>query len=250
MKTTYGISNELQYVNLKEILENYKNHRFWKKKWCVFKTKDFEIFWKITSIDVDNDYITSRCKVEYHGKHRVDDPDWFWNSAISETCSSIPISNSDYTQEVFNRNICGTVATLITKIEERIAKNSYDYKLAGKLEKDAEDRLRKIAEDFLDSEGVTNKDIREAYIDKYVSENSRFPYKSNVIAESKRKYYPTARLMLFSWFDNKKSFDEETILLRETKKLTKKIIYEIWRTRKELESDAWREEMESKLEAI
>lgn len=34
-----------------------------------------------------------------------------------------------------------------------------------------DDILREIAEDFLNNEGVTNDDIRECYIDKFISDN-------------------------------------------------------------------------------
>lgn len=245
----FRVSTELQYVNLKEVLDNYTDKKFWKKSWCVFKTKDFNCFWKMKTIDVDDNKIVSIVSLEYCGKHNI--VRYFWEThKITHCCSSIPISNSDYTQVHFNKNILGTIENCIDELETRIIKNSYEYKEAESLERDEVARLREIAEDFLDSENVHNQDIRSAYIDSYVSKASRYSYTSKVEKTAYRRYYPTARLMLFSWFDNKKRFEEEAKFLKQNKGFKKKFAYEIWKCRKELEGDDYIKEAEDMLEGI
>jgi len=249
MSKKFGISTEIKYIDLAEILANYKNPKFWKKSWCVFKTKDFECYWKMTNIDITDNCISSRVELHYHGKH--DCKEYFWdNNTKTSCCSSIPIENSDYTQEVLNRNIVSTIQTTIDYLEKAIIANSYDYKEAQRLERDEEERLTEVAEDFLDQNNVSNKDIREAYIDRFVSDASKYDYTGRVKQSAIRKYYPSARLMLYSWFNNKRKFDEEAKFLKENMGVTKKLTYEIWKARKELESDAFIEEAESKLEGI
>ena len=249
MKKQYGISTELQYVNLEEVLKNYTDRKFWKKSWCVFKTKDFSCFWKMKTIDVDNNKIESVVSLEYCGKHRI--INYFWdNHKVVNYCSSIPISNSDYTQVHFNKNILGAIEGCINELEIRIIKNSYEYRQAEQLERDEVKTLREIAENFLDRENVQNQDIRCAYIDSYISKASRYSYTSKVESTAYRRYYPTARLMLFSWFDNKKKFEEEAIFLKQSKGLKKKFAYEIWKCRKELKGDDFVAEAEDMLEGI
>lgn len=249
MSKKFGISTEIKYIDLAEILANFKNPKFWKKSWCVFKTKDFECYWKMTNIDITDNCISSRVELHYHGKH--DCKEYFWDNNIKTSgCSSIPIENSDYTQEVLNRNIVSAIQTTIDYLEKAIIVNSYAYKEAQRLESDEEERLTEVAENFLDENNVSNKDIREAYIDRFVSDASKYDYTGRVKQSAIHKYYPSARLMLYSWFNNKKKFDEEAKFLKENMGVTKKLTYEIWKARKELESDAFIEEAESKLEGI
>jgi len=249
MSKKFGVSTEIKYIDLAEILANYKNPKFWKKSWCVFKTKDFECYWKMTYINIGDNSISSQVELHYHGKHNC--REYSWSSGIFvSSCSSIPIENSDYTQEVFNRNITNAIAYTIEYLEKAIVIHSYDYQQAIQLERDEEERLTEVAEDFLDQNNVSNKDIREAYIDRFVSDASKYDYTGRIKASAIRKYYPSARLMLYSWFNNKKKFDEEAKFLKENMGVTKKLTYEIWKARKELESDAFIEEAESKLEGI
>lgn len=249
-KKQYGISTELQYVNLEEVLKNYTDRKFWKKSWCVFKTKDFECFWRLSTINVFDNSIASAVELHYHGKHNIKRYFWESNATILNSCSTIPITNSEYTQTHFNRNILGTIERCIDELEERIVRHSYEYKEAESLEREEVARLQEIANNFLDSENVKNEDIRSAYIDSYVSKASRYSYTSKVASTAYRRYYPTARLMLFSWFDNKKKFEEEAKFLKQSKGLKKKFAYEIWKCRKELTGDDFIAEAEDMLEAI
>lgn len=249
IKKMLGLTTELQHIKLDEILANYRNPKFWKKKWCVFKTKDFDCIWRIRVISVEDNTIASVVTLHYKGKKQVK-RNWWDNESFSSYCDNVPINNPDYNQEVFNRNILGSVIRTIDYLEEAIAKCSYEYREAERLERDQRDKLEEIANDFLDSENVTNDEIREAYIDHYVSKASKYDYTGEIKSQSPRKYYPTSRLMACSWFDNKKMFDNESKLLKQSKGVKKKIMYAIWKSRKELEGDDFIAEAEEQLEGI
>ena len=249
IKKLFGIQTELQHLKLDEILANYKNPKFWKKKWCVFKTKDFDCIWKMKYINIESNSIESCVVLHYKGKKNAKQY-WWDNGTFTSSCDSVPIDNPEYNQLIFNKNILGKVINTIDYLERAIILNSYEYKEAERLERDEREKLEKIANDFLDSESVSNKEIREAYIDHYVSKASKYDYTGEVKAQSPRKYYPTARLMACSWFDNKKMFDGESNLLKANKGIKKKVMYAIWKSRKELEGDDFVEEAEEKLESI
>lgn len=252
MKKQFGLSTEIKYVDLAEILANFKNPKFWKKTWCVFKHKDFVCYWRMSYINIQDNTISSEIQLQYHGKKKIGDYGYNWGDSATKTasCSSIPIENSEYTQQIFNKNIAKTIDDVIYYLEKGMTYNSYDYKEAQRLESEEEDRLTEIAKDFLDENNVSNTEIRVAYIDHYVSHASKYNYTGKLVNNSARKYYPSARLMLYSWFNNKDKFDEEAKFLKENMGVTKKLTYEIWKARKELDSEAFIEEAQKLLEDI
>lgn len=242
------ITDRLETIKLNQILKNYKKEEFWKKNWLIFKCKDFNITWHITSIDTIDNYIQSECVLTYLGRKKR----WKrWSYNYCRSCASIPLNNIEYTNIHFQKNILGSSILTIDYLERDIANESYDYKEAEKLEYEEQEKLKQIAIDFLDKENVTNEDIREAYIDSFVDKNSNFYFCLSVLDSSPRKYYPTARLLLYSWFNDKEKFKEESKIVNSNKNKNKhKIIYEIWKARKELENPEYIESMTDKLEKI
>ena len=174
---------------------------------------------------------------------------WLWNTPAIY-CDSIPIDNPDYNQQVFEKNILAKVLVVIGNLEKEIAKQTYEYKEAESLECEEEEKLTEIAEQFLDQEGVSNKDIREAYIYSYVSKANKYSYTGDVLRNSIRNYYPTARLLACSWFGNKEMFEKETEIVAKSKGIKKKVIYDIWKAKKELEGEDYLKEAEEHLESL
>lgn len=244
-KKRFGISLELVRLDIKEIISNYRNPKFWKKKWVIFKTKDFDVVWRMSSINIEQTNISSIVEIINIKRRHF----WTWNKPMA-WCRSIPLDHSEYTQEVFQKNLLGAVVEAINSLEKSIVQTTYEYKEASRLEDEENSRLEDIANDFLDREGVTNKDIREAYIEKYVNEAARYNYTRTLLSSAIRRFYPTARLLAFSWFDDKKQFEAESKLLKEQNGIKKKLMYEIWKSRKELEGEDFIKEAEEKLESI
>lgn len=244
MKTN-ELTMELKHIDIAEILANYRKPLFWKKRWCVFKTQDFYCVWKLSKINIDNNVIESTVALNYTGKKYKS----FYHQFISY-CRDIPIDNPEYNQNIFNRNLLSCVINTISYLEREIASRTYEYNAADELEDAEEIKLRNIAEEFLDEHNVKNEEIREAYIDHYLDKATRHHYKQEVLNRSERRYFPTARLMASSWFDNKETFDSESSILKETKNIKKKIIYEIWKSRKQLDGEDFVENAKELLEEI
>ena len=133
MKNT--LSTKLVYLDLKTIMENYRNPDFWKKSWLIFKSKELEIKWSIVNIDILDNKIESCISVSpgyitrggkkfsfsytYTTKTKYN---WYSNS-----CRPIPIDNSDYNQDTLNRNILGTILATVEQMEADFAKHTYEY---------------------------------------------------------------------------------------------------------------------------
>lgn len=249
-----SLSTKLVYLDLKTIMENYRKPEFWEKDWLIFKSKELEITWSITNIDVLSNTIKSCiCFRDGHitrGGKKFWFPvkfttkiDWYYDSV----CRPIPIKNSDYTQEAFNRNILNTILNSIKELEREFARDTYEFQKALELEDEQRERLEEIAGEFLDEEGVSNKSIRDAYIEKYVDDNKE-NYTNEVLKNSQFRFFKTAYLHVCSWFGNDKAFEEYRALLK--KYIPKKQIFKILKKTKEMQSDEWVEEMKDQLEDI
>lgn len=249
-----SLSTKLVYLDLKTIMENYRKPEFWEKDWLIFKSKELEITWSITNIDVLSNTIESRICFRDGHITRGGKKFWFDHSftvkqswILEAVCRPIPIKNSDYTQEAFDRNILNTILKSIARLERGFAYNTYEYKKARELEDEQIERLQEIAEEFLDKEGVYNESIRDAYIEKYVDDNKE-NYTNKVLGNSQFRFFKTAYLHVCSWFGNDKAFEEYKALLK--KFVPKKQIFKILKKTKEMQSDKWVEEMKDQLEDI
>ena len=230
---------------------------FWQKEWLIFKSKEVELYWRISYIDVLNKKLyssirTNNIKITRGNKSFYGDwsmahhttYDWYTNS-----CRPIPLENSDYRQETFLNNILGTCLKVIEQVEKEMIKSTYEYEQARDLEDEAKERLTQIAEDFLDEEGVTNDDIREAYIDSYVDKNLE-NYRDDVVSKSKFRFFKTAYLHLCSWFGDKERFEDYMKEIKKKSKIKEKYIYKIWKDCRAIQTEEWKEEMAEQLESI
>lgn len=249
-----SLSTKMVYLDLKTIMENYRKPEFWEKDWLIFKSKELEITWSITNIDVlsntikscicfRNGHITRGGKKFWFPHSLTSKQDWYYETV----CRPIPIKNSDYTQETFDRNILNTILNSIKALEREFARNTYEYKKARELEEEQIERLQEIAEEFLDEEEVSNENIRNAYIEKYI-DNNKENYTNKVLENSQFRFFKTAYLHVCSWFGNDKAFEEYKTLLK--KYIRKKEIFKILKKTKEMQSDEWVEEMKDQLEDI
>lgn len=249
----FNISTKITKLNLKVILDNYKKPEFWKKEWTIYKHNNIEITWHLYSINCKENTISSIVNirgfvVRKGGKHFVDIGHGFWEtSSTSAYCSNIPIDNSDYKQEVFENNIIGACLKVLFQAEQNISRQYAEYRSAKSNDDDYNDALAEIAEAFLDRNNVTNKEIRDAYIDSYVSKNtsSRFAYM--YLKECEYKIIPNEYILLLSYFNNKKIFDEYK---QKVGGHRKKFWFDIWKRGREMDTDEWREEMEAELEDL
>ena len=242
-----NISTKVVKLDLATILANYKKPEFWSKRWTVIETNEIKVVWYITKIDCVNNKIESTLKVEKRNikKGKLDLSEaccWFEELGVSV----IPINNKSYTQSSFQNAVLGTLIRLLEDVERHCVWDYAEYKQAEKLEEEIRDKLKQYAEDFLDENKVTNEAIREAYIDKYVSENNKTNYTWNVCEKYKHTIIPRAYLYAYAWFDKKEEFDEFESYMPKRRRGN----IAIWRKAREIQTKEWEEGMKRELEEI
>ena len=248
------LSSNLVYLDLKTILENYKNPSFWGTDWVIYESGDIKIVWRMTEIDVRRKQIRSEVAilpfVFRNGKKKATiDDSW----RMSSYCSSIPIEHSEYTQETFERNILGSALSLIYSVERSIIEKYSEYKYAIELMDEKENELTRIAEEIWEQSSFSDNeafdDFKDDFIEKYVAKN-RVDYTQEIYEKYSYKVLGLLRMALCSWFGDEKRFAEvkERVGDNEKKytwlkmfKESKKLKTEKWKTAM---ADAIREQLE------
>ena len=243
-----NISTNVVKLDLKTILENYKKPEFWNKTWLIIDTKWLSVIWHITYIDCQGNKIMSEVKVSkiYHKRGREVRKSLWYNPSVS--CQVIPINNTEYTQKHFEKNIYGAVLRLIEVVEGMLTSDYKEYKEADKLDDTYINSLRVIAENFLDENKVTNEDIRNAYVDSYVSKMtlSRTSYKSKVVENFKHKLLIPVYVYTSAWFGNNKDFETFKEYDTERKSEFDAMKQEI----RLIQTEEWKNSMKKELEEI
>ena len=244
------VSTQVVKLDLQTILANYKDPKFWSKKWTIIDTKQIKIVWYISYIDCTENKINSVLKVSNkkikRGKKDLSHANYWFSESVG--VPAIPINNPDYTERHFENAILGKVLELLGDVERHCTYEYAEYKEAERLQEEMKDKLREIASDFLDKNNVTNEEIRDAYIEKYVDDNyDASEITSKVVARYQYKIIPNVYLYVYAWFNRQEEFEKF-----EAEKLGRRIStrMEIWRKVQEMQTDEWVNGMKEQLRGI
>lgn len=139
------------------IISNYLDKSLWKKKWSLFIYKDNVFTLNIYKIETETDRIIF--KISYN--------------KLSWDHEYITYDIQNTSIDILKKQINGGIFRLMETQDSYLARQSSGYKTIIDARSDEEDKLREIAKDYLDSNGITLDDVREAYIDRYISRNSK-----------------------------------------------------------------------------
>jgi len=242
------VSTQVVKLDLQTILANYKDPEFWSKKWTIIDTKQIKIVWYISSINCEDNKINSTLKVVNKNikKGTLNLSDSWWSESVC--VASIPINNPEYTEKHFENAILGKVLELLGDIERHCTYEYAEYKEAERLQEEMKDKLREIASDFLDENNVANEEIRDAYIEKYISDNyDASEITSKVVQRYQYKIIPNVYLYVYAWFNRQEEFEKF-----EAEKLGRRVStrMEIWRKVKEMQTEKWVNGMKEQLRGI
>lgn len=145
--------------------------------------KDFMIYLELYNISCKDKEITF--KLYYNDKE----------TTLDNLSEYIRYNLQNSSLKILIQQINGAMFRLLEKKECRDIYETEIYKNVELSYCDEDDILREIAEDFLDSESVTNDNIREAYIDAYVYNNRVGDQKKSEV-ESNLKYIVDAEYFL------------------------------------------------------
>ena len=140
------------------IIKNYLDKSLWHKEWTLFVYKNITFTISLSQIDVKDESISFHVHI-YAPEFCRYEAFWYYMQQMSI--------------KILKQQIEGCMFRLIEAYEEGKIKDEQEYRDIRNSEWDEKDRLRTIAENFLDENSVTNDEIREVYIDNYVDQNTR-----------------------------------------------------------------------------
>ena len=143
-----------------------------------------------------------------------------------------------------------SVFRAIEKLEEYNIIASEDYLNLQEMYSNEQDVLRRIAEEFLDANDVSNEDIRDAYIETYVSNNTKLDsYLTRMVEKNQYLIFPDLYLVFANATNNDKTIKKWEQILEENND-----IEELKATIQEyidyMESEEFEDDMSSNLEEI
>lgn len=152
-----GIVIKKYEVDYSFIIRNYLSPKMWEKVWTLFLYKNFRFTLQINSI-----LVYSTVKITF--RINLDNGD-FKDFEFADYDVDHPNLN------VLKRQIDGAIKRLIHNYENYLIVSTTEYRELREKADEEKEKLRDIASDFLDDNGITLSDIRDAYIDKFVDDN-------------------------------------------------------------------------------
>ena len=217
------------------IIKNYLDKELWQKKWTLFVYKDNVFTINLHSINCKNNAITF--EINYNKLEHC----WYSNT-VDYYVDNMSI-------DILKRLIEGVMFRLMDYYEELLIKASDRYMELYRMEVKEDNLLRDIANEFLDSEGVTNQEIRDAYIDAYVDNNSiSGDYTSRYIQESKHTVLTELKLIFTKITKNEKR--EHIIKEANVSNNIEELNKEIDEFLENLENEEYINELNDRLEAV
>ena len=161
-----GLVLKIWKMDYSFLIKNYLNPEMWQKEWTLFEYKNFKVTMHIWSIQTRLEQILLDVRVHYVDENGYSD--------YKERTISFSLKIEDVT--FLKRQINSAIFELMVNIErELFVIKTDDYYRLLDMKREEEYKLTEIAEKFLYESGVNNDNLREAYIDAYVSEYAKVP---------------------------------------------------------------------------
>ena len=217
------------------IISNYLDKSLWNKRWHLFQYKDIIIDIWLYKIDCENDTVWFKINMNKSS---------YW---VYETVE-YNIKNTSI--KILQQQINGAMWRLIKSYEDDLIKDTDGYKQITSYRSEEEDRLREIANKFLDDNGVTNSDIRDAYIDKFVCNNSKLDIMLSSYLSYNRYHHATELMLAFCSATNREDSKKEVLEATKNDLGIASVMKEVNEFMETLDSEEYNDEMYSELEAI
>lgn len=186
------VALKIYKVDYDFIVKNYLSPAMWEKTWTLFVYRDISVTLNIDYIMVKPRRICFNIKIAQDG-----------NSHSTNVIHHI--DNSNY--NVLKKQINGAIECLMEYLESDYISKEDGYKEIKSAGYNEENILRRIAEDFLDYNGVSNKEIRDVYIDDYIYRNKKTDvYLSNYITGRKYRCMPDLWIVYYKATENNEKY--------------------------------------------
>lgn len=238
-----GLRLKVYDIDYSFIIKNYLDERLWNKDWTIFIYKRFQIILRLHSIDVKTKVIWFEVEIQDNNEENKS----YWVKSKRELFKYfLNVENIDILKKSLNH----TIFSLMQELEkDAYIKYTDEYNNLEEMRANENEKLEKIANEFLDSEGVTNEDIREAYIGYYVDNNEKVYDLLNEYTNKMKYRLITDFYLIFLQATD----DNERIKIIEDrigKQELQETLEEIQEYEKYMETEEFEEEMERKLEDI
>ena len=231
------------------IIKNYLNPEMWQKTWTLFQYKTFVVTLRLMSINCQDEKINFEIKIKDNSEENEYSYEWGKNSdkdANDYVYYSLKINDLKFLKTLIE----SSVFDAISKLEKYNIVASEDYQNLKEMYSNEQDSLRKIAEDFLDANDVSNEDIREAYIDAYVSNNAKLDgYLKRMLEKKQYIIFPDLYLMFANATRNDKTVKKWENILEENNNI-EQLRTEILEYLEYMQSEDFEDDMNSNLEEI
>ena len=141
-------------VDYSFIIKNYLDESLWNKKWTLFVYKNYTFYLELYEIQVKNKRICFKI-------------------SFNDLTYFIFYFKEQSNINILKKQINGAIFSLIEMYEHTLIKKEKEYQKIEDGKDEEIDLLTEIAEEFLDENNVSNDEIRQAYIDKYVDDNTK-----------------------------------------------------------------------------
>lgn len=238
-----GLSLKVYDVDYSFIIKNYLDEKLWDKEWTIFIYKNFQIILRLYSIDVRQKTIWFEVEIQDGNKENKS----YWTKSRKDIFKYfLSTENINILKQSLNLTIFCLMQTLE---EEAYIKYTEDYYKLETMRSEESEKLEEIANDFLDNEGVTNEEIREAYIGYYVDKNENvYLLIDDYLNKMKYRMITDFYIVFLQAINDKERIKiiENKISSEELEKTFEKIKeYEEY-----IETEEFKEEMEQNLEEI
>ena len=231
------------------IIKNYLNPEMWQKTWTLFQYKTFVVTLQLTYINCQDEKITLRVKIKDNSSEHEYAYDWGKNSdkdASDDVYYSLKVNDLKF----LKNSVENSVFNAIERLEKYNIIASDDYQNLKEMYSNEQDSLRKIAEDFLDANDVSNEDIRKAYIDTYVSNNAKLDvYLGRMLEKKQYIVFPDLYLMFANATRNDKTVKKWENILSENNNI-EELRANILEYLDYMNSEDFKNDMSSNLEEI
>lgn len=187
------------------LIKNYLSPDLWDKTWTLFVYRHIKITLEMYQIDVRRPRrLTFRLTLNELNYTQT-------------TFITYDMENGNF--EVLKRQVNGGIRTLIDWLEQHNIRGEEGYKQLERNEYEEREILTDIAKSYLDENGITLSDVRDAYIDKYVDDNRKgYVHKNNYVCGRKYKSRPDVWLVYYNIIGDKTKIEEiKNILVKDEK---------------------------------
>lgn len=220
-------------IDYEFIVKNYLDVSLWDKSWNLLIYKEHQFQLKLNRI------YTQTKRIEF----QISKNGYYHTEEITYDMANTSI-------EILKQQINGALFRVIEHYESYLLQQTEEYNAILEARDQERDKLRDIAIDFLDNEGVTNTDIREAYIEKFVDTNEQlFSKTGEYLQNAKYTLLPDLYITFCKIINDKERLHK--VMANIGDRLTiKDLMTEVNKFLENMETDEYREEMENELEGI